>query len=1704
MNERPSRKLRARKPPRLPARARWTLRGLVTLPLLSLTVASGFYFRSVYHLLRANLVPIAESELTRQTGHEVRIGTADFSKRGELILTDVAISNKATFAAGQGEASLSARRLTVGYDLHSLLFDSGNAAHAIGDVTLDQPVVLVERLSGSQFNFSDLLQPKSNKKSKPFVGRIIVHQGLLRFRDFQAPANVGFRPALNTLSNVEGSVDLGSERTVYFDVRGRGTGVRFAALAVTGDVSRQGTGRYRGHVIVADADAAYWAAYFKAFPQARITAGRADVDVSIAKLASKPAPGLPLDLSGHLAVRHVSILASNRKILAQPLEDLTGTAAFTGAGLSIDANALVAGQRLLVAGTVFDFTHPQIAFSASSPRLDPARLASALPVLKLPPGLHVSPGPIHADFTGTAADPTITIRATLPALVYAGNQATNVVAQAVYADKVLSVPSVTFRLNGTGQVALRGTVDTSKAKPVLLVAGTARGVNLAALRLPPGVSAKSLNLGGTADAQFLADNQGRPLSVVANVSAANLRVRASSLRSVAGRVSWTLGQPLVITRMVARDPNGTAALSGFVPTSPKVGRWDLTVRTAGLDLSGLLRPYSPAVLGGRADFDGKVVGPASSPQAVGAVRLDEPRFGRYGADLVTGQVAASAGGVRLQDVVVRRFPAEARLSGTVTALAGGDPKLDLAVRLSQGDVRDFLQLAEQASAPAPATKKTLTASLPNLTGTAEGTFSVGGRLKSPIVSGRAQVTDATVGGYRLDLVTADLRYADGVVRLDDGLLKSGTATLTAHGSRSASGVLNADFAATGLDLFRFHALFDAYADVTGTASFSGHFGGTPASPHVVLTALDLPDLIVDNQKFAPLSLAGRYDDGILTQTGAPWRFSLLPRPDYAGDANRPVVYQIDTLRLALPTASHPARPRTLSLAGAIPAATPERVSHVIGTIRSSRWARTPAGRALLARLDSLPQPLSGTFALPSFSVSGPLDALSGRADLSAEGLVYGETRVGGLTANVNYAGGTKPSGRVSAQAQDVLVGGVPVTTVMADADYKDRTVTLHQLKATSARAFLSASGTANLDGDVAASVDASNVPLALLGTAFPPAAKYLPALPREISDLSVTASGPTRKPNLVGSVSLSNPEGAAGADIPAYSLDRIRSGAITLAPTTPGGPQVLTVGSLSAYKGGRLVATLDGSLPFPLGDLMRPDQTGQTAGDEDDLHANLKVQDLSALALFSPALIDPKKTGGQLSASASFGGGQLSGLVTVAGASVGLTDFDTGVNKINAIVVLADNKARIQSLTGQSTKGGTFAMSGGAGLSVSPDGTQDGTLDLRLTTKDLTLDENSKQNVLYQKFSSGAQAKINGVVTVSGPWKTPTIATPSGSPLVVSDATATLPSPTGAAGPPAGPPPFDPFFNVAVYLGGGRSKTVTVRSALLSAKATGLVQLTGRLSDPHLRAQVAVAGGQFRIPPTLLKIVKPAGGDDNTVVVNYPVAGPDGLPGVETRVSLTAQANVSLSAQALSQNRSITSEASFGEAVPQGVLSSSSGQFGNAAQRYTITATIKGVLNSPDNLSLELTSSPGGLTRQQMLAALVPYGTLVGQLAPGGSGAGNALEAQAKTAISSLLIPSLISPITDALGDALGLGLDVSYEPDLPVFVTLTKQIGPRLQVTYSRSVGARTPGAVNATLSPPQYTLKLGYSLTNHLQTAISTDDQRNNAVTLEGVFGF
>ena len=1577
MNERRRRQPR-RSSPCLPAGARWVTHSLATLPLLCLTVSAGVYCASVYHLLRAHLIPIAEAELTRQYGHEVRIGSADFTA-GKLVLGDIAISNKKTFAAGGGEATLTAKRITVDYSLHALVFDSGNAAHAIGDVTLQQPTLLVERLSGTQYNFSDFFKPNTKKKPKPFVGRILVHDGTLRFRDFDAPDR-GKRPALNTLVGVEATVDLHSTRNVYFGVRGLGTQNRFASLAVSGDVSRDVSGRYHGQIAATDADAAYWTDYFKAFPQARIVAGRADADVSLTKLAAKPAPGQPLDLSGRITLRRTTILVADKKLLRVPLENLDGTAAFTGAGVSLDAAVSLGSQRLAVAGTIFDFKHPQVALSVHSAALDPVRLARAVPVLTLPAGLTASPGPVTASFTGTAASPTITVNAALPRVTYDGNTLTHLAASATYAGKVLSVPSATFGISSGGSGAVRATLDTRQAKPVLLLAGSVSGVNLAGVYLPPSVNAKKLRLGGTANVQFIADTLNRPFSVAADVQVAHPQFQKTMLDSLSGRVLWTLGHPITLVHAALSGSGGAAAASGIIPAGAS-GAWNLRVQAARLELPLLLRPYLRMPVSGRASFDGRIAGAANAPSAIGAVHLVEPQYGRFSADLVSGNIAASVTNLRLKDFTVRRFPTVAALNGSISNLTSG-PKLALSVRLSEGDVSDFLNLAEQASAPSVKTARALRASLPNLSGTAQGTFFLGGSVKSPSAYGHVLISDATVASYRLDQVAADLRYDKGVLTVGNGLVKSGAATITAHGSRTAAGVFDVRFAVSGLDLTRFHEALDPLADIQGTAAFDGSFTGTPAAPHLIVRSLTLPDLVVNAQSFAPLALAGRYDDGVLTQTGPSWRLAVAAPSDYAAEPGGQVEYDISRLRLTLPTAAHPKRPAALTLAAAIPQSAPERLSHVFRTLRQTAWAQTPAGKAFLVRLAALPQPLSATFALPSVHVSGPLNALSVSADLSADTIQAGETKVAGLTAHANYAGGPKPSGTVTASAHDLLAAGVPIGAASLDAVYKNRTVTLNSLKATSARAFVSASGTANLDGDIAASVDASNIPLALIGSAIPSAAPYLSLLPREISTLSVNASGPTRSPNYVGSISLANPDVPAAtapkpkpgsktvpgvAPAPTLALDRIRSGTITVASAVPDGPKVVTVSTLSAFKNGRLIATLSGTLPLLIGGLSKPGAVSSEVPDQSDLHADLSVSDLSALAGFSPGLLDAKKTGGQLTASANFGGGRLSGLVNLKDASVGITGFDTYASKINGIVVVADNKAAVQSFTGQSSKGGTFAVTGGASLSGAS------ALNLKIVASNLTVNEVSKQTLLYQKFSSGAKAKINGVVTIVGPLLTPRIATPPGAPIVVSDASGTLPSASNAPAAAAPPSAFDPSLAVAIRLGGGRTGTVTVSNALLKAEAAGLVQIGGRLSAPQVRADVTVAKGQLTIPPsTVLKIVKQETGEANTVSLSYPVEGADGLPGARTFVNLSGRRQRSRRRQATAGAVPLRGR-ERGQSVKrpprQAVRSTLEQSTLSAAERTAAVhyygVHIYGVLNSVRrtrrNYTMISTSSPSGL-----------------------------------------------------------------------------------------------------------------------------------------------
>ena len=100
--------------------------------------------------------------------------------------------------------------------------------------------------------------------------------------------------------------------------------------------------------------------------------------------------------------------------------------------------------------------------------------------------------------------------------------------------------------------------------------------------------------------------------------------------------------------------------------------------------------------------------------------------------------------------------------------------------------------------------------------------------------------------------------------------------------------------------------------------------------------------------------------------------------------------------------------------------------------------RTPAGQKFLAQLASLPQPLSGTFALPDVDVSGPLNALTAQADLSAGDLISGRDAGRRADGEPELHGGAQARPAMSRRRRRTCWRrAFPSATASADVDYRE-------------------------------------------------------------------------------------------------------------------------------------------------------------------------------------------------------------------------------------------------------------------------------------------------------------------------------------------------------------------------------------------------------------------------------------------------------------------------------------------------------------------------------------------------------------------------------------------------------------------------------------------------------------------------------------------
>ena len=1723
----------------------------VFLPQLVFFIASAVYLFHVYALLQSNLTPIVAAEVSRQLNREVRLKNLDLMPLGTVTLEEPRISDGPSFAHGTPTLAR-ADRVTLHYSVMGLLFDPSNVSHSLGVVSLDNPVVRITRLPENGFNITDIFTHKPGPDHKPFLGTILVNNGEILFRDYRVPAAHLELPAITHIAGVNGSVDFSSPRHMLFTANGSATGVRrFSTAAVHGGASRLHSSQYAIFVHVNNGDLSYWSTYFKSFPQLRVTGGTGNADVQLVKTGQKS----PLDLTGDIDYSNATVRLTNpySKVVQAPFLGLTGIAHFNNASVQTHGTFSLNDQKIAASGILYDFNKPgpYVDFVATTSNANVNSLVEAIPPIKLPPVVTSAAASGQISFIGPLNSPVIDGNLKSPRVTFMGHDASNVAAHIHFYDKVFSASRVTcqFPHGGTGLADL--TVNGSGTNSAVRADGSIKGYNLADL-LQSGMVADTAQLRGRGDFDFIADNKTGPMILRSNMRSSDFSVRGIAELQGAGRITWPNGEEIHVDRFVARGPQGTLAATGEVPVQSNGQDWKLALDVSGVDLNLAARPFLAVPVQGLASFHGQLTGPSGAPDIAGRGEVFGGRYARYSVDSIVGKFNYSGNKLAMSKVLIRRYPTEATVSGTFTGLETSNPSVNASVHFARADLQDFSNLVQQFNQPHQ--KKRIKLShhveaqvqdaLSTLTGTAQGDVNIAGYLDDPQVLGEAVVTDATVGAYRVDRARANFDYRHSLLQITRGLVSIEGSNITASGDYMVkTGHVDGTFAGSDVDLSKFRRITTPYADITGTdetgllpgtarqptIDFSGALSGTYKQPAVTVGVVT-HNIVVNRQRLADLSAFARYDDGVIDLTGDPWVFTLA-RPKTYNSAAGQTTYRIDSFKLEIPTAAHLKRPVYLDLEADIPIDSPETVKHFIDTLQGSSLANTSAVQGIIDNYNRIPQPLSGELSADSIKVQGNLDALNVSTVGHIANLTVGENRAQSVDLTLNSSvHGIRLSDAVLT-ASHITIAGLPLDGLTAQGSMSGRTVTLENFSATGDRAYIEAQGNADLDGKIQGTLDASGIPLSLFNA-------YLPgsrALTGELSSLTVTASGPTKEPDLTASVTLDKPAitlksaqdimspalSVQTAEVPSanrkkgarsgskvhkpsvlakqippqdsgqtYSLDRIRSGSITLISVGNTGERILTVTDLSAFKGGRPVATFSGSVPLRWNSDAALSINTLNA---QPLTAQLKVLDLGALAALSP-LVDPARTGGSLVATvtpnSSTGG--MTGNVVLTNGSIGFLGVNTSLRKIEGSAAFNASGFKIDSFTADSNTSGTVSLSGSGTLGNNPQ------LDLTLATNKFAVNESGNQTLLAKYYGSSFGGKVNGAIKITGsPWS-PVIANLPTAPVVVTDVKGTIPAPTQTAETEPATYPIDPSFDSVTATIGVPDKPAEVSNALIQAYTIGSATIKGKLSAPTLDALFTIYRGTVLIPPsTRMKFVK-----HSTIRLKYPVPTTDEAgdlqQGMSMQVELYAQATVFVRRSTLAAYQSVgqgTTTAIGSQPLEAPVLQATGI---DAPVRYTIDATISGDLNdpNPNNKSIVLTSNPGDLSQTQMYAALGGYSGLLGP---------NGLTDQFNNLVAGVILPGILRPIENSVATGLGLSdFSFDYSNNSSPSVTLTKALTNRIDVIYIQSFGDPGTGLSSTTNVLPLYTVKLSYSLTNRLQLSYSTDDQHDNIVALEGVYAF
>jgi len=1108
--------------------------------------------------------------------------------------------------------------------------------------------------------------------------------------------------------------------------------------------------------------------------------------------------------------------------------------------------------------------------------------------------------------------------------------------------------------------------------------------------------------------------------------------RASDVRIQATYANETVD----VDRASARIFGGQVSLSGVIALN----------NTAQLSLSGIASDVNlaqipqlrQARLQGTASGRFSVSGTADDPVFATTVQVSRGTLDSLVFNNASADITIAGDRIRIERLTASIARGVVRVSGDITA-----NQLDLQLAATGVDLNQFEHVLQVS----------------NLSGTANFNGQVVGPTQDPIVTGSVEVFDGGFDRYQFDYARGNLSATRTSIAIEDTLIRVLPAEVIVRGRIAGIGTkapvieIDADIAEAAADriLTMLQVQADVIGNVTGTVSVRGTTDDIQAEGNLVFT-----DGAVAGYPVAEARTAFSYSDGQLRLT------DLLARSDSAiltaeGTVDRQGNLNLDFVAndVSLVRLNDLARPYavlsgTVDISGNIAGTTESPVvaatvvseSPTINTVQFNRVAADLAwsedtltvtqlvllsdrgaltvDRVSLDTQNNRLQVQGGElkeFSYPALYVliaespyidepdAESVRSLLARLSRPDEGMISASFMAEGPIDQIEA--------RVSLDAQEIDIGEIENVQLSVEAVSRRGEVLLESFEAAADALNVTAQGTLIANGQIDLEVDAYNVDLAALTPA---------TCPTHISGIATARAdieGPIDAPTVTASIEMVEPT------IYGIEFDRLRASQITIAEENIDISRVLLTRDDHS-------AVFYGVLPWNW-------ETFSVPVDRPiDLHATLEEQTLEILTILTDAVTTPTDDPGLISAAVDVTGTvanpNLSGQMMISNGNIGIKNFQTSFNNVQAHIIFEQDLLRVETFTGASSAGGTFQIVPGGTISLgnlvqSVQGQPQGEINLALVLNELKVVE---QDLLgYQERITGSFTTTDSL-TLTGSLNEPFVA----GTIVISDASVLLARVPETSLPSPHEFSFNPRFDLSFRL----RDDVWFRNPSLVALLEGQGTLTGSLQDPHLSSNLRVASGQIRLPTARMRITR------GIITVGW------------TRGADNTSINVDLRAQT-----SVTATSPTG-----------------TPRRYTIVLEVDGPLDSLQPEDIDLRSDPAGLTRTQILAALGHFEDLFG------SGE-FALREQIRDLFAVAVSPMLFDPLESSFIEALGLEeFDIEYGFEQPLAVFLTRHLLDDFYLSYWRIVTG-TPSITGAT-----YSLTLSYRLRDWFEVGYVTDSRR------------